>query len=292
MNELGKFWEKANLAVNRVLDELIPKEDVEPRRLHNAIRWSVFAGGKRFRPTLVLAVGHVFGETEKKLLRTAAAIEMIHTYSLIHDDLPAMDNDSLRRGRATCHVKFDEATAILAGDRLQVLAFEVIANDELLTCETKVKLISELAESAAKMANGQQMDLEAEQKTVSLAELEEIHKNKTGSMINFAARAAAIIANASEKELCAVTEYASNLGLLFQITDDLLDVTQTTEGLGKTAGKDQAAKKATYPAFYGIEETKRMAQSIHQKAIAALKEINKDTVLLSQIADFVLNRQK
>jgi geranylgeranyl diphosphate synthase type II len=142
------------------------------------------------------------------------------------------------------------------------------------------------------MANGQQMDLEAEQKTVSLAELEEIHKNKTGSMINFAARAAAIIANASEKELCAVTEYASNLGLLFQITDDLLDVTQTTEGLGKTAGKDQAAKKATYPAFYGIEETKRMAQSIHQKAIAALKEINKETVLLSQIADFVLNRQK
>lgn len=292
MSELGKFWERASRIVNETLDELIPTEKDEPTRLHAAIRWSVFAGGKRFRPTLVLAVGHVFGAAEKQLLRTAAAVEMIHTYSLIHDDLPAMDNDSLRRGRATCHVKFDEATAILAGDRLQVLAFEAIADDESLSHETRIKLIAELAKSAAKMANGQQMDLEAEGRKVSLEELEKIHKNKTGAMINFSALAGAMIANASQKELQVITEYASNLGLLFQITDDLLDVTQTTENLGKTAGKDLIAEKATYPMFYGVEETQKLAKKVHQKTVAALGKIGKDTSLLVEIADFVLSREK
>jgi len=292
MSELGKFWERASQIVNDTLDELIPSEEEEPKRLHAAIRWSVFAGGKRFRPTLVLAVGHVFGVEEKKLLRTAAAVEMIHTYSLIHDDLPAMDNDQVRRGRATCHVKFDEATAILAGDRLQVLAFEAIADDESLSYETRTKLIAELAKSAAQMANGQQMDLEAEGKRISLEELEKIHRNKTGAMISFSARAGAIIANASEQELKAITEYASNLGLLFQITDDLLDVTQTSENLGKTAGKDLVAEKATYPMFYGIDGALESAKQVHRESISALKKISKDTCLLVEIADFVLTRKK
>jgi geranylgeranyl pyrophosphate synthase len=292
MSELGRFWERASRIVNETLEELIPSEKDEPARLHAAIRWSVFAGGKRFRPALVLAVGHVFGVAEKKLLRTAAAVEMIHTYSLIHDDLPAMDNDSLRRGRATCHVRFDEATAILAGDRLQVLAFEAIADDESLSYETRIKLIAELAKSAAKMANGQQMDLEAEGRKISLEELEKIHKNKTGAMISFSALAGAMIANASQKELQAIAEYASNLGLLFQITDDLLDVTQTTENLGKTAGKDLIAEKATYPMFYGVEETQKLAKKVHLETVAALRKLDKDTSLLAEIADFVLSREK
>jgi geranylgeranyl pyrophosphate synthase len=225
-------------------------------------------------------------------LRTAAAIEMIHTYSLIHDDLPAMDDDDLRRGRATCHKKFDEATAILAGDRLQALAFQIIAEDEGLSDKIKVRLVSELSLAAAKMVDGQHLDLESEGKAVSIDELERIHQNKTGALICVSARAGAIIAEAGEKELNAISKYASALGLLFQITDDLLDVTQTTEILGKTAGKDLSAEKATYPAFYGIEETRKLAEKVHAEAVESLDETGKDVGLLKDLADFILNRNK
>lgn len=292
MSELEKFFGAASRTVDETLERLIPNEEIEPKRLHAAMRWSVFAGGKRFRPALVLAVGRIFGVADEKLLRTAAAVEMIHTYSLIHDDLPAMDDDRLRRGRATCHVKFDEATAILAGDRLQVLAFEAIAEDENLSAEIRVRLISELARAAGEMANGQQLDLEAERKKISLAELEAIHQNKTGAMICVSARAGAIIAEAKRNELNAVSEYASSLGLLFQITDDLLDVTQTTEMLGKTAGKDLTSEKATYPSFYGIEETRKLARNVHAQALEALGVIEKNTDLLRELADFILHRKK
>jgi geranylgeranyl pyrophosphate synthase len=291
MSDLGIFFSDCTKIVDAQLDKLIPSAGTAPERLYEAVRWSVFAGGKRFRPALALAVGKAFGVDEKKLLSAACAVEMIHTYSLIHDDLPAMDDDDLRRGRATCHVKFDEATAILAGDVLQTLAFRAIADDEGLPEKTRLKLISELADAAAKMVDGQQLDLDGEGRKIALADLEKIHQNKTGAMIGVSARAGAIIAEASAKELEAVTNYASKLGLLFQITDDLLDVTQTTEVLGKTAGKDLTAEKATYPAFYGIEETRNLAEKVYAEAVGALRETEKPTETLRAIAGFILHRK-
>lgn len=292
MSDLEIFFAECAKTIDAKLDDLIPSDDIMPKTLHAAMRWSVFAGGKRFRPALCLAVGNAFGANEKDLSRTAAAIEMIHAYSLIHDDLPAMDDDDLRRGRVTCHRKFDEATAILAGDVLQSLAFQAIAEDENLTNKTRVKLISELARSAAKMVDGQQMDLEAEGKAISIEELETIHRNKTGAMISVAARSGAIIAGASEAELKAITDYAENLGLLFQITDDVLDATQTTEILGKTAGKDAQAAKATYVSLYDLEKARELAGKVHAEAVGALDKIEKDTELLEELADFILNRSK
>ncbi len=292
MNELEIFFAECSKAVDEQLDKLVPSAEIAPKKLHEAMRWSLFAGGKRFRPALVLAIGEAFGATRETLLKTAAAIEMIHTYSLIHDDLPAMDNDDLRRGRSTCHKKFNESTAILAGDALQNLAFQSIAGDENLHTEIRLKLIVELARSAAKMVTGQQLDLEAEGKQISIAELELIHQNKTGAMISAAARSGAIIAEVSEPDLKAITKYAEKVGLLFQITDDLLDVTQTTEILGKTAGKDASAEKATYVSLYGLEKARRLAENIHAAAIDALTELETDTDLLQDLADFILHRRK
>ncbi len=216
---------------------------------------------------------------------------MIHTYSLIHDDLPAMDDDDLRRGRPTCHKKFGEATAILAGDALQSLAFQAIATDETLSEKTRIKLIAEISNAAAKMVDGQQLDLDAEGKKISVKGLETIHRNKTGAMICVSARAGAIIGEATENDLTAITNYAANLGLLFQITDDLLDITQTTEILGKTAGKDLTAEKATYPALYGIVETKNLATEIYEKSCGELKKIRQNTDILRELVDFILHRQ-
>ncbi len=292
MSDLEKIFGECLKAVDEELDKLVPSDKAEPQKLHQAIRWSLFAGGKRFRPALVLIAGKTFGAGVENLLRTAAAIEMIHTYSLIHDDLPAMDDDDLRRGRATCHKKFDEATAILAGDRLHSLAFQTIAEDENLSAEKKVKIIVGITSAAAKMVDGQHLDLEAEGKTISVAELESIHKNKTAALIFAAARAGAIIAGATQKELEAVSNYALSLGLLFQITDDLLDVTQTTEILGKTAGKDLTSEKATYPAIYGLGETRKLGKEFHAASVSELNRIDKDTTALKNLADFILNRKK
>jgi geranylgeranyl diphosphate synthase, type II len=291
MSDLENFFKYCTQIVDNHLDRLIPPAETAPARLYEAIRWSVFAGGKRFRPALLLAVGTAFGEREEKLLSAACAVEMIHTYSLIHDDLPAMDDDDLRRGRATCHVKFGEATAILAGDILQTLAFQAIADEAELTEKTRVRLISELAVSAARMVDGQQLDLDGEGRAVSIEDLEKIHQSKTGAMISVSARGGAIIAGASENELTAITNYASKIGLLFQITDDLLDVTQTTEVLGKTAGKDERAEKATYPAFYGLEETRKLAEKVHAEALDALNGLEKPTASLHEIAGFILRRK-
>jgi geranylgeranyl diphosphate synthase type II len=295
MSNLKTFFADCAQKVDEKLESLVPRAQVEPKNLHEAVRWSLFAGGKRFRPALLLAVGKSFGASKEKLLQTAAAVEMIHAYSLVHDDLPAMDNDDLRRGRATCHKKFGEATAILAGDVLQTLAFQAIADDENLSAEIRVKLASEIARAAgtpAGMVAGQQLDLEAEGKSVSIEHLETIHHSKTGAMISVAARAGAIIAEASEIELESISNYASKIGLLFQITDDLLDVTQTTEVLGKTAGKDVTAEKAAYPALYGLEEARKLAENVHAQACHQLEQIEKETSLLCEIASFVLNREK
>ncbi len=275
------------------LNNLLPSSASEPAKIHQAIRWSVFAGGKRFRPALLLATGQAFGAPVDALIRTACAFEMIHTYSLIHDDLPAMDDDDLRRGRPTCHVRFDEATAILAGDALQTLAFRSIAEDDRLEAQTRIVLMSELARAAGTpegMVAGQALDMEAETRQVNGTQLEEIHRLKTGALIVAAARGGAIIGGASESELAAVTSYAAHLGLLFQITDDFLDVTATAEDLGKTPGKDAQSNKATYPALYGMEETRAAAVQAHQDACNALEKIDRDTDVLRRIADFILHR--
>jgi geranylgeranyl pyrophosphate synthase len=288
-----EFFASCRTLIDAELDRLIPRESEAPERVHAAIRWSVFAGGKRFRPALLIAVGQTFGAPINHLLRTACAFEMIHTYSLIHDDLPSMDDDDLRRGRATCHVKFDEATAILAGDALQALAFETIAEDEKLDALLRVRLISEIARAAGTpkgMVAGQAHDLDAESREVTKQELERIHHHKTGALIRAAARCGAMIAGANGAELAAVTEYATNLGLLFQITDDLLDVTATAEDLGKTPGKDARSRKATYPALYGIEATRTQLAAVHRAARNALKQIERPKELLHSIADFILER--
>lgn len=291
---LKTFLADCREIVYKKLNELVPQAETEPQILHAAIRWSLFAGGKRFRPALCLAVGAAFGVEQNKLLRTAAALEMIHTYSLIHDDLPSMDDDDLRRGVPTCHIKFDEATAILAGDVLQTLAFQAVAEDENLSPEIRVKIIAEMARAAGTpsgMVAGQFFDLEGEKREVSGAELEKIHRHKTGAMIFAAARCGAIIGNARKTELDFVSIYAGQLGLLFQITDDLLDVSGTAEDLGKTPGKDARTAKATYPALYGLEKAKKMATETHQKCLAALDRIEKPTKLLHEIADFILLRK-
>jgi geranylgeranyl pyrophosphate synthase len=293
-SDAREFLASCRAPIDTELDRLIPKESDEPTRVHAAIRWSVFAGGKRFRPALLLAVGQTFGASNEQLIRTACALEMIHTYSLIHDDLPSMDNDELRRGRATCHVKFDEATAILAGDALQALAFQTIAEDERLDTALRVRLISEIASAAGTpqgMVAGQALDLAAESRDVTGPELERIHQHKTGALIRAAARCGALIAGANERELAAITEYATNLGLLFQITDDLLDVTATAGDLGKTPGKDARSRKATYPALYGIEATHAQLEAVHRAACTSLESIIHQTDLLRLIADFILGRQ-
>ena len=274
-----EFFASCRTLIDAELDRLIPKESESPQRIHSAIRWSVFAGGKRFRPALLIAVGQTFGAPIEHLLRTACAFEMIHTYSLIHDDLPSMDDDDLRRGRATCHVQFDEATAILAGDALQALAFQTIAEDEDLSAQLLIKLLSEItcaAGTPAGMVAGQALDLDAESRRVTFAELERIHSLKTGALIRAVARCG---------QRCATSEPYR------QITDDLLDVTATAEDLGKTPGKDARARKATFPALYGVEATQAQLETIHRSTRSALEHVEQPTELLHSIAKFILQRQ-
>jgi geranylgeranyl pyrophosphate synthase len=291
--ELDSLLAASRALVEVELNSLLPPSGALPEKVHQAIRWSVFAGGKRFRPALLLAIGQAFGAEIKQLIRTACAFEMIHTYSLIHDDLPAMDDDDLRRGRPTCHVRFDEATAILAGDALQTIAFQTIAEDDRLEATTRIALIAELARAAGTpdgMVAGQALDMEAEARQVNGAELEEIHRLKTGALIVGAARCGAIIGAADEQELASITRYASHLGLLFQITDDLLDVTATAADLGKTPGKDVQSRKATYPALYGIEEAREKAVNAHRAACEALDQLDRPTDVLKRVVDFILHR--
>ncbi len=288
-----EFAASARATVEAELNRILPSDTVGPVSVHAAMRWSVFAGGKRFRPLLLLATGNTFGAAQEQLLTSACALELIHTYSLIHDDLPSMDDDELRRGQPTCHVRFGEATAILAGDALQTLAFQTIAEESRLSFEARMRLVSELSRAAGTpsgMVAGQAHDLEAETREVSRDELEHIHRLKTGALIIAAARCGAIIAGASEAELRSITTYASQLGLLFQITDDLLDVTATAEALGKTPGKDARSQKATYPSVYGIESTRKLASRVHVDACAILDHFDRPTEHLRAIADFILDR--
>ena len=289
-----EFFASCRTLIDAELDRLLPKETDEPTRVHKAIRWSVFAGGKRFRPALLLATGQTLGASVDDLIRSACALEMIHTYSLIHDDLPSMDDDDLRRGRPTCHVKFGEATAILAGDALQTLAFQAIAEDERLAPALRVQLIATIAHHAGTpggMVAGQAHDLDAESRDVTKEELEDIHLAKTGALIRVAAICGGLIAGATEDELKAVMYYALSLGMLFQITDDLLDVTATAAELGKTPGKDARARKATYPAIHGLEATRVEIDRYYRAACLTLEGIGKPSPLLRSIVDLIRDRQ-
>ena len=290
MAEVDKFFVEVRSLLETALDSFVPASGFEPARLYEAIRWSLFGGGKRFRPALVIAAGRVFGAADTRLLTTATAVELVHTYSLIHDDLPSMDNDDLRRGRATVHIQFDEATAILAGDALQAMAFQAIADDEELSEALRLKLIQELSVAASRMVAGQQLDLEAERRDVDLAEIENIHQGKTGALIRFSVRAGGMIADAEPEELAALTTFGEKLGLLFQITDDILDVTSTSEELGKTVGKDVASKKATYPEVLGLDGARALVEEVENDAIQTLRNIGRDTKLLAEICRFVSRR--
>jgi geranylgeranyl pyrophosphate synthase len=293
--EVRAYFERVRSLVESRLEELVPTEATEPASVHAAMRWSLFAPAKRLRPALVFAAGEAFGASAESLLRTACAFELIHTYSLVHDDLPAMDDDELRRGRPTCHVRFGEATAVLAGDALQALAFQTIADDAALDAALRVRLISELARAAGTpegMVAGQAHDLEAEAREgVGGEELELIHRRKTGALIRASARAGATVAGASPSELEAVARYALELGLLFQITDDLLDVTASAEDLGKTPGKDARARKATYPALYGLDAARQRARLVYERARAALDQVERPTPMLRALARLVLERR-
>lgn len=290
MDDIKDLSAEVSAKINAELEWLIPAFGPGPASLREAMRWSLFAGGKHFRPVLVFAVGRSLGAPDEDLVRTAAAIEMIHTYSLIHDDLPSMDDDDLRRGRETCHVKYGEATAILAGDALQVLAFQAIAEDERLSAETRVELIRGLSRAAARMVVGQQLDLEAEGKRLSLAEVEHIHVNKTGALIEFAVCSGALIAGVSDQVMDDVSAYGEKLGLLFQVTDDLLDVTQPTATLGKTAGKDVATAKATYPSILGVTATRERVQELLASTEEIVDRSFSGGALLKNIARFLGER--
>src|SRR5215207_4355261 len=294
--EVRAYAERVRADVEAELDRLVPVESADPPAVHAAVRWSLFAPAKRFRPLLVTASGETFGATPRRLIRTACAFELLHTYSLVHDDLPAMDDDDLRRGRPTCHVKFGEAAAILAGDALQTLAFQTIAEDETLDASLRVRLVAGLARAAGTpegMVAGQAHDLAAEARAdVDGEELERIHRRKTGALIAAAARAGALIAGAAGRQVEAVNAYAHDLGLLFQITDDLLDVTASASDLGKTPGKDARAPKATYPALYGLEAARERARRVFESACAALDAVHTTTPILRGLARLVLEREK
>ncbi len=280
--------------IDQVLDHWLPPDTTEPVSIHRAMRYSLFAGGKRIRPILAIAAARAVCDAPAGVENAAVPLELIHTYSLIHDDLPALDNDDLRRGRPTNHKVFGEAIAILAGDALLTLAFEVLSRLEGLDAGIKLRLVEELARAAGTvggMIGGQVYDLEGERKPATPLLLESIHRAKTGALLRASVRMGAIYAGADEQELKALSEFGEHIGLAFQIVDDVLDVEASSASLGKTAGKDQAQHKVTFPAVYGVERSRRMAEDERLQAHAALRICDDRASRLHQIADFIVHRR-
>jgi geranylgeranyl diphosphate synthase type II len=291
---LDEYLAEQQQLVDRALDAWLPAENVPPFSIHKAMRYSVFAGGKRIRPILAIASARAVSDSADGIENAAATLEMIHTYSLIHDDLPAMDNDDLRRGRPTCHKVFGDALAILAGDALCTLAFEVLSRLRGIGADRKVKLIEELGGASGTvggMIAGQVHDIEGEGRMPSVARLEQIHRAKTGALLRASVRMGAIYAGATAEELELLTDYGERVGLAFQIVDDILDVEQTSEKLGKTAGKDQEQQKITFPAVFGLERSRQMAEQERLNAHAALQNFDDRADRLRQLADVVVQRQ-
>jgi geranylgeranyl diphosphate synthase type II len=279
--DLSVYLKSSAKRVDRALDGLLPKAAVKPATIHRAMRYSLFAGGKRMRPVLCLAAAE------------ACAVECVHTYSLVHDDLPCMDDDDLRRGRPTSHKVFGEGIAVLAGDALLTQAFEILASAAATKRYPMAAMIRELAVAAGslKLIAGQVADLEGEGKKATRAQVRFIHECKTAAMIECSLRLGAMSANATPAKLAALTTFGCNLGLAFQVIDDILDVTQTSEKLGKSAGKDVAAEKATYPSVIGIEASKREARKLTASALAALKPFGSRAATLHALAEYLLARE-
>lgn len=280
--------------VEQALNRWLPAEDAEPQVIHRAMRYSVFAGGKRIRPLLAMGAAYCVSDRAAGVEDAAATLEMIHTYSLIHDDLPDMDNDDYRRGRLTCHKVFGNAMAILAGDSLCTLAFAVLARLPLAPAEVKVTLADELASAAGSiggMIAGQVHDIEGERMAPTEELLDKIHRAKTGALLRASVRMGAIYAGAAESELASLTSFGEHLGLAFQIVDDVLDVEQTSEQLGKTAGKDAAQHKITFPAVHGLDKSKQMAADELAFGLAALDQFGERATALRGLAELIVHRK-
>jgi geranylgeranyl diphosphate synthase type II len=290
---LAEYMARQQKAVEAALDHWVPGEDENPATIHRAMRYSLFAGGKRVRPLLAIAAAEAVSDAPSGIESCACALEMIHTYSLIHDDLPALDNDDLRRGRPTCHKVFGDAMAILAGDALLTLAFEVLAKLDT-GAERRIELVRELATASGTvggMIGGQVNDIEGEGKHPTARLLESIHRAKTGALLRASVRMGAIYAGADAEQLAALTGFGEHVGLAFQIVDDILDVEQSSEALGKTAGKDAAQNKITFPAVYGIERSREMAEEERLAAHLALQPFDERAQRLRELADLVVRRQ-
>ncbi|HXK11679.1 MAG TPA: farnesyl diphosphate synthase [Vicinamibacteria bacterium] len=288
--------EALRLAVEEALDRALPPEPAWPATIHRAARYSLFAGGKRIRPVLVLASGQAVAGAREDVMPFACAVEMIHTYSLIHDDLPAMDDDDLRRGKPTSHKVFGEAIAILAGDALLTRAFHLLAeaseagDEERLRRSVRATAVLGAACGTTGLIGGQVMDLESEGRSIGASDLERLHRAKTGALLSACVRGGAILGGAAEDDLERLTRYARAIGLAFQVVDDVLDATEDAAHLGKTAGKDEAAKKATYVSVHGLEKARAMAASLRDEALAAVAPFGPRGDLLAAIARLVVDR--
>jgi len=292
---MEQYLARIGSQVDEELERLLPPADHFPPSIHEAMRYSVFAGGKRLRPILFVESGRLLGGDERALLRMGSALELFHTYSLIHDDLPALDNDDLRRGKPTSHRAFGESTAILAGDALLTLAFEVLSSPGPPSELSKLRVIHELAHALGTeggMVGGQVIDLQMAGQKVDSRTLEYIHSAKTGAFIRSAVRCGALCAQAGDEDLARLTTYGEKAGLAFQIVDDLLDVLGTAESLGKTVGKDNQQHKATYPSVHGIEASQRMASQLIEEACEVLEPYGPRAHILQGIAQYVAVRKK
>ena len=291
---LTAYLKSRQRMIDHALDRFLPKENAAPPTIHKAMRYSLFAGGKRLRPILCLAAAEGCKGRMRDALPLACAMECIHTYSLVHDDLPSMDDDDFRRGRPTCHKIFGDGIAILAGDALLTIAFEIVSTAKPTSRHDTSIFLREIAIAAGsqKLIAGQVADLEAEGKNIKRDQLQFIHQNKTAAILKSSVRLGAMSANADARKLSAITRFGQRLGLAFQIIDDILDVTQTSEILGKSAGKDVAAKKATYPAAIGLEKSRAEARRLTRQAHDALSAFrSRDSEPLHALANYLLERE-
>lgn len=291
--QLPHFFEEDRIEVDASLARLLPLETAQPPSIHKAMRYSVFAGGKRIRPILCLETARIFTSDVAAAHYPACAIEFIHTYSLIHDDLPALDNDDLRRGKPTCHKQFGEAAAILAGDALLTLAFETISAAPV-DAERRVAILTEISSAAGTingMVGGQVADLEAEGKRIDPQMLEYIHRSKTAALIRASVSSGAICAGAKTEDVERLRRFGESIGLHFQVTDDILDVEESSAALGKTAGKDIAQQKATYPAVFGLEKSHQIANDLASKGLEELKPFGERAARLREIAEYLVQRR-
>jgi geranylgeranyl diphosphate synthase type II len=291
--KLPDFFETDHAVIEAGLSRLLPPENAPPSSIHRAMRYSVFAGGKRIRPILCLEAARLFNENLDGAIEAGCALEFIHTYSLIHDDLPALDNDDLRRGKPTNHKVFGEAMAILAGDALLTLAFQTLAGMPL-DAEKRLAILGLVAQAAGTdrgMIGGQVADVEAEREAVDSAGLEYIHRSKTAALIRASIVAGGVAGGADRADIMRLTGFGENIGWAFQVVDDLLDLEESSASLGKTAGKDEAQKKATYPAFYGLEKSRAIASDLEAKALAELADYGQRASRLRQLAQFLVARR-